>query len=144
MVATVASGVLAGPAWAQKRTITCTGFSGVIVVTGETVGSVWGCSGDTGSTGSYFSGPGFSVNTTSLTITWANGTSTTATFATHVANTNIGCSNGFKLKTKGRVSADTSGSTRVNSKVSFAFCELPTVSKGIYTMTMPTVGKFKL
>lgn len=144
MVTTVGSGVLAGPAWAQKRTITCSGFNGLIVLQGDTVGSLWGCSGGTGGTGTYASGPNFSVNATKMTVTWANGTSTTLGFLAHIPNGTKGCSSGFKFKAKGRVSADTNRSTANGAKVAFAFCELPTAMNEIYTMTMPTGGKFKL
>jgi len=144
MVATVGSAVLAGPAWAQKHSITCTGFTGMIVLQGDTFGSVSGCSGDTGGSGTYMSGPGFSVHATRMTVAWENGTSTTVGFFTDVSNGNKGCTSGFKMKAKGRVSADTNGSTAYGAKVAFAFCELPTATNEIYTMTMPTGGKFKL
>jgi len=144
MVVTVGSGVLAGPAWAQKKSITCTGFSGLIVLKGETVGSLSGCSGATGGSGTYSSGPYFSVYSTRMTIRWANGTSTTVGFLADVSNNNTGCSSGFKLKAKGRVSADSNGSTASGAKVSFKFCEVPTFTKGIYTMAIATGGKFKL
>jgi len=144
MVSTVGSGLLAGPAWAQKKTITCTGFNGLIVLQGDTTGSVWGCSSGTGGSGTYISGPGFSLSATSMTIKWANGTSTTVGFVAHIPNGTKGCSVGFKFKAKGRVSADTNGSTGNGSKVAFAFCELPTAMNEIYTMTMATGAKFKL
>jgi len=145
VIATLGLGVFAGPAWAQKKpTITCTGFSGLIVLKGDTIGSVSGCSGATGGSGTYSSGPGFSVYSTRMTIRWANGTSTTVGFFADVSNSNKGCASGYKMKAKGRVSADTNGSTAYGAKVAFAFCELPTATNEIYTMTMPTGGKFKL
>ena len=145
MIATAASVVLAGPAWAQKPSITCTGFSGTLVLEAETVGHVSGCSPSTGGWGTVTSGPGFSLSTyTRVTITWANSTWTTAKFVAKATASEKGCpADEFKFKAKGKVTADTSGSTAAGAKFAFQFCEIST-GQYVYSMSMPSGGKLKL
>ena len=145
MIATVASVVPAGPAWAQKPSITCTGFGGTLLLMGETVGRVSGCSPGTGGWGTVTSGPGFSVSITRVTITWGNLSRTSATFQAHPMANEKGCpANEFKLKAKGKVTGDTSGSTAVGAKFAFQFCEISSGVYGVYSMSMPAGGRLKL
>ncbi len=140
----VGTTVVAGPAWARnKGSFTCTGFSGTLVLAGQTVGTLSGCSGGTGS-GVYSSGPNFSLSATRMAIRWANATATTVTITAHATAGDKGCANGFRFKAKGHVTADTNRSTSVGAKVVMVFCEAPTATGGVYTMWMPTGGKDKL
>ncbi len=141
----VGTGVLAGPAWARgKGSITCTGFSGTLVLKGETVGTLSGCSGGTGGSGVYSSGPNFSISTTRMAIRWANATSTTVTVSANASAGDKGCASGFRFKAKGKVTANTNRSTSVGGKVVMAFCEAPTATSLVYSMWMPSGGKDKL
>jgi len=145
IIATAASVVPAGPAWAQKPSITCTGFSGTLVLLGETVGRVTNCSGHTDGWGTVTSGPDFSLlDPTRVTIAWGNSTWTTAKFVASATTTEKGCpANEFKFKAKGKVTGNTNDSTTVGQKFAFQFCESSSLT-GVYGMSMPAGGKLKL
>ncbi len=113
MVATVASGALASPAWAHgKPVINCTGFSGSVAADGTSTGNVWGCSGKTGGTGTFTSGS-LNDSPTWMMITWANSTTTGFRFVAPAAAKDNPCPAAeFKIKASGRVTSDTDRSTR--------------------------------
>lgn len=145
MVATIASGALASPAWAKRKpVIICTGFSGTVAPDGTSSGSVWDCSGKTGGSGTFVSGS-FNDAPTWMTITWANSSTTGFNFMAPVVNNQSPCpADDFKIKAQGHVTSDSNRSTAVGARVKFSYCIPPESAAGTSVISMRTGGKLKV
>ena len=130
----------AQPAWAKKKpTFTCTGMT----VNSTNNGTVSGCGGNTGGTGTisnYFIISRIDpINT--VTITWANADTTSWTWrSAKGVKKPKGCPSGAQETIrKGTVTADTTGSTAVGATVKVEDCAVS--SLGTFTLRTGTTLK---
>ena len=115
MAAMVAFGTFAAPAWAKKPpTFTCASLTGILdasFIDNNGSGTISGCTGNTGGTGTFASDSAF----TTATITWAN--SDTTAFTLSSTPIKHGCDKG-----RGVVTADNTGSTAIGATVKLKYC----------------------
>ncbi len=139
----VATLALAGVASAAKPAgsypVKCKTLTGTV----GTTGTISGCNGNTGGSGSFPTVP-----SSSATVTWSNGDSTTASFnyATVSSSTQTCPKSDTEYKITGTVSADTTGSIPVGSGLKGFVC---LTSSGSLTLAptakgATTLKKFKI
>lgn len=131
MTSTVVTAAFGGAASAApKPVITCTSYSATFFYSGDT-GSVSGCSGQTGGTGTLTFVSNQSGATT-LTVTWANSDRTAATIPVGgPGRKSQQCPDALRNTVKGRVSADSTGSTAVGAKLRIRVCQYQVGAEGI-------------
>ncbi len=129
----------AAPASAAPHGIKCSKLSGSAnTSTGAEKIKLTGCTGNTGGTGKEKG----TVTSTSGTVKWANGKSTTGTESTTASS---GCPQSGALTEliSGSVTADTTGSTTVGAAISATVCAVPSATNpAVYKLSLLAGTKF--
>ena len=130
----------AAPAGAAPHGISCSKLSGTAnTTTGAEKIKVSTCTGNTGGSGKQKG----TITSTSGTVKWANGKSTSGTES---ATAGSGCSGSGTLTEliSGNVTADNTGSTSVGAALSATICATPEAANpAVYKLSLLSGTKFK-